>query len=128
MPRQPRHEYAAALPRGLLAGPSVPASESPTIRRACTADRPRSTRLEPAHLLRGLTRWFLSYAFSPCLPDPGRLAVPTRPVVVRTAPTLPCVSKIGLSSASPACCDRSAAEPLQLRSVNGASWRTDGPV
>jgi hypothetical protein len=53
MPRQPRHAYAAALPRGLLAGPSVPASESPTIRRACTADRPISTRFEPALPLAG---------------------------------------------------------------------------
>src|SRR5215216_2296528 len=62
-----------------------PASEShcPALRRACAAARPISTRLEPAHLLRSLTRWFLSYAFSPCLPDPGRLAVPARPVVVR---------------------------------------------
>src|SRR5215217_1009718 len=30
-------------------------------------------------------RWFLSYTFSSRLPDPRRLAVPTRPVVVRTA-------------------------------------------
>src|SRR6266511_2225451 len=120
MPRQPRHEYAAAFLVASWPAHLYRRRSRPSTRRSCTADRPISTRLEPAPLLRSLTRWFLSYAFSPCLPDPGRLAVPARPVVVRTAPTLSCVSKIGLSSASPACCDRSAAEPLQLRSV---TWR-----
>jgi len=31
--------------------------------RACTALRPTSTRLEPVYLLRGFTRWFLTYTF-----------------------------------------------------------------
>ena len=31
----------------------------------------------------------LAYTFPSCLPDPGRLVVPTRPVVVRAAPTFP---------------------------------------
>ncbi len=44
----------------------------------------------------------------------GRLAVPTRPVVVRAAPTLPGVSRVGLPSASPACCDRPGMESSHL--------------
>ena len=57
--------------------------------RTRTAHRPRSTRFESARRLRDFTRWFLSYTFSSRLPDPRRLAVPTRPVVVRTAPHPP---------------------------------------
>jgi hypothetical protein len=87
MPRQPRHEYAAGFPRGLPTGLSIPASESPAAqsRQVCAADRPISTRLEPARRLRSFTRWFLSYTFSSCLPTPPRLVVPERPGVVRTA-------------------------------------------
>jgi hypothetical protein len=48
---------------------------------------------------------FLSYTFPRRLPDPARLVVPDRPGVVRTAPTLPGVPRLGLSSASPASCD-----------------------
>ena len=39
--------------------------------------------------------WFLSYTFWSRLPDPSRLVVPTRPGVVRAAPTLACVSTSG---------------------------------
>jgi hypothetical protein len=39
--------------------------------------------------------------FPSCLPGPGRLAVPTRPVVVGAAPTLPCASRVRLPPASP---------------------------
>jgi hypothetical protein len=57
--------------------------------------------------LRGFNHWFLhSCTFPSCLPDPGRLAVTTRPVVVRAAPTFPCASRVRLPSASPPCCDR----------------------
>ena len=67
----------------------------------CTAHRPTSTRLEPVMDLRGFDHWFLlSYTFPPCLPDPSRLAVPTRPVVVRAAPAFPSVSWVRLPSAS----------------------------
>jgi hypothetical protein len=31
--------------------------------RTCTALRPASARLEPVYLLRGFTRWFLTYTF-----------------------------------------------------------------
>src|SRR2546421_4994371 len=52
----------------------------------CAASRPTSTRLEPVLALRGFDHWFLlTYTFPPCLPDPSRLIVPTRPVVVRAA-------------------------------------------
>ena len=43
-----------------------PARESPARPRgdrACTAFRPASARLEPVSLLRGFTRWFLTYTF-----------------------------------------------------------------
>src|SRR5258708_22018189 len=54
--------------------------------RTCAASRPISTRLEPVLDLRGFDHWFLlSYTFPSCLPDPSRLVVPTRPVVVRAA-------------------------------------------
>ena len=56
---------------------------------SCTADRPTSTRLEPAARLRSFTHWFnCVYTFPSRLPDPDRLAVPTRPGVVGAAPTL----------------------------------------
>src|SRR5690606_35168119 len=50
-----------------------------------TAPRPRSTRLEPVQRLRSFNRRFLTYTFWPRLPDPHRLAVPARPVVVGAA-------------------------------------------
>ena len=87
IPRPPRHEYAAGFPRGLPTGVTLPAPELTATcgHRSRTAHRPISTRFESARRLRDFTRWFLSYTFSSCLPDPRRLAVPTRPVVVRTA-------------------------------------------
>jgi len=53
--------------------------------RACAALRPVSARFGVGRSLVRLWRWFLSYTFPPCLPDPGHLAVLTRPVVVRAA-------------------------------------------
>src|SRR5215207_9712350 len=98
--------------------PASPASESrraPSA-RACAAARPISTRLEPVLALRGFDHWFSSaYTFPSRLPDPGRLAVPTRPVVVGAAPTLPGASRLGLPPASTACCDRPQAESFHLR-------------
>jgi hypothetical protein len=46
-----------------------------------------------------------TYTFPSRLPGPGRLAVPTRPVVVGAAPTLPCASRVRLPPASPGRCD-----------------------
>lgn len=108
IPLQPRHEYAAAFPHGLPTCFILRLRSRRTPQRpACTADRPISTRLESAPRLRGFHHWFLhSYTFPSRLPSPTRLAVPDRLVVVRAAPTLPCVFRIRLPSASPVCCDR----------------------
>jgi hypothetical protein len=104
-------------------GHGAPASESrcaPSA-RACAAARPISVRLEPVLALRGFDHWFTRrYAFPPRLPGPGRLAVPTRPVVVGAAPTLPGASRLGLPPASPGCCDNQMAKVLHLRTVR---WR-----
>src|SRR6266542_6134373 len=118
IPRQPRQGYAAALLPGLLTGHYLPAPES----LAATATGVHCT---PAHIrqvgagtsLTERQRWFLAYTFSSCLPDPARLAVPARPGVVRSAPTLPSVSTVRLPSAPPACCDRPAAGPFHPRPV-----------
>ena len=124
LPRQHRHAYAAGFQRGLPTGIERPASESPP-RGGVRCTRPASSRLEPVEPLRGVRHWFLSYGVSPCLPDPRRLEVPTRPVVVRAAPTSPRVSADQLPSASPAYCDRPAAGVFHPYPVNsGASWRT----
>ena len=84
-----------------------PAPESPAhARTACTAARPISARLEPVLSLEGVQPLVpASYTFPSCLPGPGRLAVPARPVVVGAAPTLPCASRVRLPPASPGCCD-----------------------
>jgi hypothetical protein len=89
--------------------------------RPCAANRPISTRLEPAERLRGFGHWF---TFVP----PSRLACRTRTVwQYRPVPSLsgllppsPCVSRVWLPPASPACCDRPEAEPFHLRPVE---WR-----
>jgi hypothetical protein len=52
-----------------------------------------------------LCRWFLTYAFLSCLPDPDHLTVLVRPVVVRAAFSLTPVPGFGLPSASLARCD-----------------------
>jgi len=62
--------------------------------------------------LRGVEHWFLTYTFPSCWPGPHHLAVLARPGVVRTAPTLPGVSRLRLSSASPDRCDGPAGEGL----------------
>src|SRR6478609_8554472 len=70
----------------------------------CAAARPTSTGLEPVLALRGFDHWFLlSYTFPPCLPDPSRLVVPTRSVVVRAAshPSLRLQGQAALSFSEP---------------------------
>jgi len=76
---------------------------------------------------------------SVCLPDPGRLAVPTRPVVVGAALTHACVSRLRLPPASPDCCDSPAVDPSsplghvaprgapsRRASTQGSAGRPDG--
>jgi hypothetical protein len=95
--------------------------------RACVAIRPTSTRFEPVLDLRGFNHWFLhSYTFPSCLPGPGRLAVPARPVVVGAAPTLTRVPRLRLPPASTSRCDGPQERPFHPLTVNGASWRTTG--
>jgi hypothetical protein len=84
--------------------------ETPVQQKWRSFERPRliSTRLEPVPLLAGVHPLVhLRYTFPPCLPDPDRLAVPTRPVVVRAAPTFPCVPRF-----------------FSPHPANAASWRT----
>jgi transposase len=54
--------------------------------------------------------------------------VPTRPVVVRAAPTQTGVSRLGLPSASPACCDRPGMESSHLHPVMRRPWRTKSQI
>ena len=70
--------------------------------------------------LRGFVARSCTYTFPSRLPDPDRLAVPTRPDVVGAAPALPRASEVRLPPASPGCCDSPAEELLHLLSV---SWR-----
>ena len=46
-----------------LPSTSIGQRESLTTRWVCTAPRPISARFEPVYLLRGFTRWFLTYTF-----------------------------------------------------------------
>src|SRR5918993_1451123 len=113
---------AVSTPQTFLTASRPDTSPDPEVthrtRWACTAPRPLSTRFEPAYLLRGFTRWFLTYTFPPRLADPGRLAVPARPAVVAAAPTLPGVSPLRLPPASPARCDGPATKVSHLHPVN----------
>src|SRR3954465_14727750 len=110
IPRRPRHDYPAALHRGLPPGqpwtwPKFPRRRHvPTEVR--TADRPRSARFEPTFHFRGFHHWFLhSYACPSRLPGPDRLAVPTRPVVVGAALASLGTSRTRLPPASSGRCD-----------------------
>src|SRR5215211_4167698 len=92
--------------RALLTGPHPPGSS-----RLCR--------------LRGFHHWFTArYTVLPCLPDPGRLAVPTRPVVVRAAPTLPGASQAGLPSASAGLLRQPSGGSFHPTRSHSASWRT----
>ena len=101
LPRRPRHGYAADLHRDPGTAETCDTGSGPaTIPDRLAARRPISARFEPVRRLQDFTRWFLSYTFRSCLPDPGRLAVPARSGVVRAAPALPGVPRIRLPSAS----------------------------
>ena len=87
-PLQPRHKYAAAFPHGLRASREIPATESRAHNRTgvrCVSAHICQVRADAS--LKGVLPLVRSrYTFPSRLPDPGRLAVPTRPVVVRAAP------------------------------------------
>ena len=96
LPRQPRHTYAADLRRGLPTGIRNRLRSRPPTgggRALLTGPHPPG---RAAARLRSFTRWFKLRLHLPVtLPDPGRLAVPTRPGVVGAAPTLTCVPGSG---------------------------------
>src|SRR4029077_6939829 len=85
----------ASWPEGTIRLPSRPTSWDVRCKTG-----PNPPGLGAGNWIEELWRWFLSYTFPPCLPSPGRLAVPARLVVVRAAPAPPCASKAGLPSAS----------------------------
>ena len=67
--------------------------------------------------MRGFQRWFLSYTFPSCLPDPRHLAVPARPVVVGAACHPPRRLPDQAAPSFTGCCDSPAAKVSHLRSV-----------
>jgi len=85
------HGYAAGFLRGLqMDGHSVhPEPAAGYFDDRPAAARPQSTRFRAGvPCLRGFHHWFRPTCTVPSrLPDPGRLAVPTRSVVVGAAPT-----------------------------------------
>jgi hypothetical protein len=92
---------------------------------ACAAGRPTSTRFEPARRLRGFHHWFTARCtVLPCLPDPARLAVPDRPVVVGAAPTLPGASQVRLPPASTGLLRQPSGGSFHPTRSHSASWRT----
>src|SRR3954465_12833935 len=122
IPRRPRHDYPAALRRGLRPGqpwtwPKFPRRLIvPTEVR--TADRPRSARFEPTFHFRGFHHWFLhTYACPSRLPGPGRLAVPTRPVRVGAPPASLGTSRVRLPPASSGRCDGPKRKDFHLPAV-----------
>src|SRR5436190_5713794 len=120
-----RHEYAADLPHGLPGPVKEPSREVPAARRygGTHRARPLSIRFEPVYGLKDVRRRFLAYSFPPRSPGPPHLAVLARPGFVRAAPTLPGTTRIRLPSASPPCCDKTAAKVSHLHSNNSASLR-----
>src|ERR671913_489488 len=92
---------------------------------ACAAGRPPSPRFEPARRLWGFHHWFTARCtVLPCLPDPARLAVPDRPVVVGAAPTLPAASQVRLPPASTGLLRQPSGGSFHPTRSHGASWRT----
>jgi hypothetical protein len=130
VPLRPRHEYAVVLPRGLPADAPSAAKEfsNPShegrIRAAPGPHPPGSSRWG----IKGRQHRFLSYTSASRLPDPHHLAVLARPGVVRTAPTLPGTSRLGLSSATPTPLrrDQRCRSSTSTRS-HSASRRTGAP-
>jgi len=79
--------------------------------------QPRSARFELVPVLRGFQPLVPHVRLPSCLPDPDHLAVLACPVVVRAAPTLPAVPRLGLPSASRARCDGPQAVSFHHRTV-----------
>jgi hypothetical protein len=127
--RRPRHRYAADLPCDLPDLLTYTARKFPPQRHTAgrTAPGPHPPGSGPVSKIKDVKRRFLAYSFPPRSPDPPHLAVLRRPGFVRAAPTLPGTTRIRLPSATPPCCDRTAAKVSHLHSNNSASRRKDDP-
>jgi hypothetical protein len=108
---------------------SEPASESTTV-WSCAADRPTSTRLEPACRLRSFTHWFklrLHLPISLAGPRPSGGADPSRHCQGCSHPS-PASPGSGCPQLQSACCDRPTVESFHHHPAQGASWRTRTPI
>jgi hypothetical protein len=92
-----------------------------------------SVRCRPAHihqvgagrLLKGVQALVhLRYAFPSCLPDPVRLVVPARPVVVRAASRPPLCFQDQAALSFIALLRQADGGSFQPTRLHGASWRT----
>ena len=131
LPLRHRHGYPAALHRGLpaqLVHTSRRSSPPATSRDGCAPLPAQIRQVRAGDALRDVQRRFLAYSSPSRSPDPHHLAVLARPGFVRAAPTLPGTSRIRLPSASPPCCDRTAAKVSHLHSNHSASRRTQRPA
>jgi hypothetical protein len=126
IPLQPRHEYAAGFPRGLLHPAYTGYGVVRTHIRTCTAVRPISTRLESVLDLRGFHHWFLhSYTFPSHLTNPGPSgsAGPSRRC--RSCSYFPLrLQDRAAPSFSGLLRQPNGEVPFTLAGSNGASWRT----
>jgi len=115
--------FLVASPPAHDTGFGVAARKS--LQSACAAARPISTRSEPVATLRGFNRWFTCVTpFRRCLPDPGRLAVPTRPVVVRAASRPPLRFQGQTALSFTGLLRQTGGGSFHPTRIHGASWRT----
>ena len=93
-------------------GPAVVTSSGvahPKVGQARTAPSPDPPGSSWWDILGGFTHRFLAYSFSSCSPDPSPSdGAGHAPALPGPLATLTGTSRIGLPSASPACCDRPA--------------------
>src|SRR5436309_10394443 len=82
------------------------------LRQVRAAPGPDPPDFEPVSHKGTVTRRFLAYSSPSRSPDPGHLAVLTRPGFVRAAPALPRTTWVRLPSAPPSCCDKTGGEGL----------------
>ena len=108
--------FTVASPPATSPGPGVPRRRR---RRVRAATQPISARFRAGgFVLRGVQPLVPHVYLSVSLADPPHLAVLARPVVVEgCCPPTPTSRRIGLPSASTACCDRPAAVSFHHRTV-----------
>ena len=124
LPRQHRHEYAADLPRGLLAGIKRPVSESPSSPTACTAARPASVRFGAGGSLTGRHTLVPRVHLLALLAGPGPSdgADPSRRC---RGCSHPCAHLHGRAAPSfNGLLRQAAGGPFHPARCDGASWRT----